>query len=64
MSRLVVLASSSPFRRELLARLQIPFETAVPDADESPLPDEAPAATARRLAEAKARAVAKRYPAR
>ena len=62
MSRLVVLASSSPFRRELLARLQIPFETAVPDADESPLPDEAPAATARRLAEAKARAVAKRYP--
>lgn len=62
MARLVVLASSSPFRRELLARLQIPFETAVPDADESPLPGEAPAATARRLAEAKARAVAQRYP--
>ena len=62
MARLVVLASSSPFRRELLARLQIPFETAVPDADESPLPGEAPAATARRLAESKARAVAQRYP--
>ena len=62
MARLVVLASSSPFRRELLARLQIPFETAVPDTDESPLPDEVPAATARRLAEAKARAVAQRYP--
>ena len=62
MPRLVVLASSSPFRRELLARLQIPFETAVPDADESPLPGEAPAATARRLAESKARAVAQRYP--
>ena len=62
MARLVVLASSSPFRRELLARLQIPFETAVPDTDESPLPDEVPAATARRLAEAKARAVARRYP--
>jgi len=62
MPRLVVLASSSPFRRELLARLQIPFETAVPDTDESPLPGEEPAATARRLAEAKARAVAQRYP--
>ena len=62
MPRLVVLASSSPFRRELLARLQIPFETAVPDTDESPLPGEAPAATAIRLAESKARAVARRYP--
>jgi septum formation protein len=62
MARLVVLASSSPFRRELLARLQIPFETAAPDTDESPLPDEVPAATAQRLAEAKARAVARRYP--
>ena len=62
MARLVVLASSSPFRRELLARLQIPFETAVPDTDESALPDEVPAATAQRLAEAKARAVARRYP--
>ncbi|MBK8119267.1 MAG: septum formation inhibitor Maf [Sulfuritalea sp.] len=62
MARLVVLASSSPFRRELLARLQIPFETAVPEADESPLPGEVPAATAQRLAEAKARAVAQRYP--
>ncbi len=62
MARLVVLASSSPFRRELLARLQIPFETAVPDTDESPLPGEAPAATALRLAESKARAVAQRYP--
>lgn len=62
MDRLVILASSSPFRRELLARLQIPFETAVPDTDESPLPNEIPPETARRLAEAKARAVAKRYP--
>lgn len=62
MPRLVVLASTSPFRRELLARLQIPFETATPDADESALPGEAPASTALRLAEAKARAVAQRYP--
>lgn len=62
MVRLVVLASSSPFRRELLARLQIPFATAVPDTDESALSGEAPVATARRLAEAKARAVAPHYP--
>jgi len=62
MPRLVVLASTSPFRRELLARLQIPFESAVPETDESPLPDEAPATTAQRLAEAKARAVVRHYP--
>ncbi len=58
----LILASTSPFRRELLARLQIPFEAVAPDADESPLPGEAPAATAERLAVAKARAVAGRYP--
>jgi len=62
MPRLVVLASTSPYRRELLARLQIPFETAAPEADESALPGEAPASTALRLAEVKARAVAGRYP--
>lgn len=61
MSRLV-LASTSPFRRELLARFQLPFETTAPDTDESPLPAELPAATAERLAVAKARAVAARYP--
>ena len=62
MARLLVLASTSPFRRELLTRLQIPFETVAPETDESALPGEPPAATARRLAEAKARAVAQRYP--
>lgn len=62
MVRPVVLASTSPFRRELLARLLVPFETASPETDESPLPDEAPIQTARRLAEAKARAVVSRYP--
>jgi len=62
MPRLVVLASTSPYRRELLARLQIPFETSAPEADESALPGEAPASTALRLAEVKARAVAGRYP--
>ena len=58
----LVLASTSTFRRELLARLQIPFETAAPDTDETALPDEAPAITAERLALAKAQAVAARFP--
>ena len=62
MPRLLVLASTSPFRRELLARLQIPFETIAPQTDGSALPGEAPSATALRLAEAKARAVVQRYP--
>jgi septum formation protein len=58
----LVLASTSPFRRELLGRLQIPFETVAPDVDESALPGESPVATAERLSLAKARAVAGRYP--
>jgi septum formation protein len=58
----LVLASTSPFRRELLGRLQIPFETAAPDVDESALPGETPPATAERLSIAKARAVADRFP--
>ena len=62
MARLVVLASTSPYRRELLARLRIPFETVAPETDESMLPGETPSATAQRLAEAKARAVVPRYP--
>lgn len=58
----LVLASTSTYRRELLGRLGIPFETAAPAADESPLPHETPPATALRLAEAKARAVCTQYP--
>jgi septum formation protein len=58
----IVLASTSKYRRELLARLGLPFEVADPGVDETPLPREAPEATARRLAEAKARAVAERFP--
>jgi len=58
----LVLASTSTFRRELLARLQIPFETAAPDTDETALPDETPPITAERLALAKAQAVAARFP--
>ena len=53
----LILASTSPFRRELLARLGIRFETAAPDVDESPLQDETPDTLVRRLSEAKARAV-------
>ena len=58
----LVLASTSPYRRELLARFGRPFTVDRPEVDESPLPGEAPAALARRLAEAKARAVAARHP--
>lgn len=58
----LVLASTSPYRRELLGRLQIPFEAVAPGTDETALADESPVATAERLAEAKARAVAGRFP--
>ena len=54
----LVLASTSRYRRELLARLALPFEVARPAVDETPLPGEAPPALAARLALAKARAVA------
>ena len=47
----LVLASTSPYRRELLARLRLPFDTARPEVDESALAGEAPAALAARLAE-------------
>jgi septum formation protein len=55
--RRLVLASGSRYRKELLARLGLAFDVAVPDVDESPRPQEAPAETALRLAIAKARAV-------
>lgn len=57
----LVLASTSAYRRMLLERLQLPFETASPDIDETPLPGEAPAATANRLALEKALAVAENF---
>lgn len=57
-TRRIVLASTSPFRRALLARLGLPFEVAAPDVDESRLPGESPEALVLRLSEAKARAVA------
>lgn len=61
-SQLLVLASTSIYRSELLKRLQLPFETAAPDVDETPLHNESARATSLRLAEAKARAVAAHYP--
>ncbi len=62
MARAMVLGSTSRYRRELLQRLQIPFDVAAPDVDESPLAGEHPATMAGRLALAKARAVAHRFP--
>ncbi|MGH8821334.1 MAG: Maf family nucleotide pyrophosphatase [Rhodoferax sp.] len=61
-SRALVLGSSSRYRRELLQRLQIPFEVAAPQVDETPRPGEAPAELAQRLALAKAQTVARRFP--
>jgi septum formation protein len=58
----LLLASTSIYRRELLARLGLPFDTARPETDETPLPGEAPAALAARLAVAKAAAVAALHP--
>jgi septum formation protein len=62
-SRQLVLASTSRYRRELLERLAIPFESAAPICDETPLPEEAPQATALRLSVLKARSLETRFPA-
>jgi septum formation protein len=61
-SQLLVLASSSIYRSELLKRLQLAFETMVPNVDETPLPNEPARATSIRLAQEKARVVAGKYP--
>jgi septum formation protein len=58
----VVLGSTSRYRRELMERLRLPFAVDAPDVDETPLPGESPEALARRLALAKAHAVAARHP--
>jgi septum formation protein len=62
LQRPLVLGSTSRYRRELLARLNLAFDVAAPDVDETPLPLETPQALARRLALAKARAVANQHP--
>ncbi len=56
------MGSTSAYRRELLARLHIPFEVVSPDVDETPQPQETPNNLARRLALEKARSVALRHP--
>lgn len=58
----LILASSSKYRKELLSRLHLPFDVIVPDIDETPRPDETPEATALRLAQEKAAAVAHQMP--
>ncbi|MCY4746794.1 Maf family nucleotide pyrophosphatase [Pelomonas sp. UHG3] len=58
----LILASTSRYRQELLARLRLPFDAMAPHVDEAALPGEAPAALAERLALAKARAVAAQHP--
>ena len=55
----LILASSSTYRQQLLSRLRLPFEAISPDIDETPLAGETPPATALRLAQAKAEAVAR-----
>jgi len=62
MRRTLILGSTSPYRRELLGRLKLDFDVMGPQVDETPRPGEAPAALARRLALAKARAVAAQRP--
>lgn len=61
-ARCLVLGSTSPYRRELLQRLRVPFDTCAPQVDETPAAGEAPATLAGRLAMAKAQAVAVRFP--
>jgi septum formation protein len=62
LGRPLILGSTSRYRKELLSRLQIPFDTAAPDVDETPRANEPPQDLAMRLALAKARAVALKHP--
>jgi septum formation protein len=62
LTRPLILGSTSPYRRELLQRLRLPFEVQRPEVDEPPLPHEQPLALAMRLAMEKARAVALKHP--
>lgn len=62
MQRPLILASTSRYRRELLARLRLPFDVHAPEVDETPLPGETPLALAQRLALSKANTIAARFP--
>ncbi|TMP26976.1 septum formation inhibitor Maf [Pseudoalteromonas rubra] len=57
----LILASSSPFRQQILAKLCLPFDSFSPDIDESGLPAEAPAELVARLSESKARVAHQHY---
>jgi len=59
----LILASTSPYRRKLLERLDLNFDCVPPETSETPLPGEGPEPLARRLALEKAKAVASRFPA-
>jgi septum formation protein len=61
-TRQLILGSTSPYRRELLSRLKLPFDVVAPAVDETPLVHELPRDLANRLALAKARAVARLHP--
>lgn len=61
-SQPLILASTSPYRSELLARLQIPFDIVSPEVDETQLQSESAKQTSWRLSRAKAQAVAKVHP--
>jgi len=63
MSKPLVLASTSIYRRQLLERLAIPYTCMAPDIDESPLPQELPDQLSARLADAKARTAGTKFPA-
>ena len=62
LGRPLILGSTSRYRRELLERLRLPFQTLSPDVDETPLPGETPLDLSLRLARAKAQAVATLHP--
>lgn len=62
MNQPLILASSSPYRKELLQRLFLDFEVFSPDIDESQLADERPEQTALRLAQLKAKKIAETHP--
>ena len=59
---MLILGSTSRYRRNLLSRLHVPFEVHAPEVDETPMTGESPRALAERLALAKAHAVAARFP--
>lgn len=58
----IILASSSPWRRDLLDRLNLSYQAISPDVDETALPDETPKSLVMRLAHAKAQAIAENHP--